>query len=178
MSLLAVRSLGNRAIGRLLGPLGGTQRSMLHSSRVIGEAPKITTDPHVAAAERIAANKSSERMQVAEALGQVDYTIRLQNIALATALAGFVTGVFWYSVSAVGGNVKGGSGADAGALRELEEAAAEARILRAENLREEEQLKGLLSGDAEDELDEDDFPRKPAKGKPLWKRIVFFWRRE
>ena len=177
MSLLAVRSHGSRAIGRLLGPLGGTQRSLLHSSRVIREGPKTSTDPHVLAAERIAVNKSSERMQAAEAMGQVDYTIRLQNVAMASALFGFVTWVWWYSVTAVGGNVKGGDGVDAGALVELEEAAAEARIIRAEKMREDEQLIGLLKGDEEEDEFDEVIPKK-TKGKPLWKRVVFFWRRD
>ena len=138
-------------------------------------------DPHADAAARIAGNKSSERLQAEEALGQLDPTVRIQNVALATILFGFATGVWWYSATAVGGGGESGSGSEMGALKELEDAAAEARLIRAEKQVEDERMRDLLDGDDENEHDfddEDEFNKsnQQPKTRPLWRRVIFFWK--
>jgi hypothetical protein len=135
-----------------------------------------STDPHEAAAARVANNSSSERLQAAEALGRVDRGVRLQNVALATALAGFVTGVWWYSATAVGGGSEIEGEGNAG-LQELEEAADEARQIRVEKENEEDRIKNLLEGGDEEE-EYDDLDKPTSRRRPLWKRVVFFWKKE
>mmetsp|Transcript_22386 Transcript_22386/g.32066 ORF Transcript_22386/g.32066 Transcript_22386/m.32066 type:complete len:187 (+) Transcript_22386:119-679(+) len=167
-------------MSRLKTTFGGRLDSReLHASRIIREETrKISSDPHQESAERILENNSSERMQAAEAFKDVTRTVRLQNAALATILVGFVTGVYWYSIQAVGGDIKSGDGKESGAMQYLEEAASEAKMMRDDKLRQEKHLEGLLRDDDEDdELDlvKETVVDKPTKPKRNW---LFFWRRE
>jgi hypothetical protein len=139
------------------------------------------SDPHDASARRIAANDSSERMQAAEAFRDVSVKVRLQNLALATALTGFVTGVYLYSIQAVGGNIKNGDAQESGALQYLELAAAEGRKLRDEKLRQERYIEGLLNDEDESECTEQSAEEEQKGEKVLprnKKNLFFFWKRE
>lgn len=132
-------------------------------------------------------SSSGGRISGTEALESVSPRIKLQNVALATMLVGFVTGVWWYSMNAVGR-------ADEISLElEANEARERALIRNAQ----EEQNKDLanlemgVSGEedvditvavaapdeiASQEEDENQALLKQSE-RPLWKRVVFFWRK-
>jgi hypothetical protein len=82
-------------------------------------------------------------MQSAEIFQEVSVKVRLQNLALAMALIGFVTGVYLYSIKAVKGNMKNGDVQKSGALQYLELAAAVGRKLYDEQLWQERYVDGL-----------------------------------
>jgi|NOAtaT_6_FD_contig_123_61200_length_1439_multi_22_in_2_out_0_2 hypothetical protein len=158
-------------------PIAGHR--IIHVSRVL-LGPDRVSDPHDDSARRIAANDSSERMQAAEAFREVSVKVRLQNLALAAALTGFVTGVYLYSIQAVGGNIKNGDEQESGALQYLELAAAEGRKLRDEKLRQERHIEGLLNDEDENDDVEQGMDEKEEKRGPLTKKknLFYFWKRE
>jgi hypothetical protein len=82
-------------------------------------------------------------MQSAEIFQEVSVKVRLQNLALAMALTGFVTGVYLYSIKAVKRNMKNGDVQKSGALQYLELAAAVGRKLYDEQLWQERYVDGL-----------------------------------
>lgn len=151
---------------------------IIHVSRAILSSNQVS-DPHDASARRIAANDSSVRMQAAEALQEVSGKVRLQNWALAGALTGFVTGVYLYSIQAVGGNIKNGDGEESGALQYLEQAAAEGRKLRDDKLRQERHIEGLLNDEDENEDIDQSIDAKEEKETSSTKKrnLLYFWKR-
>jgi hypothetical protein len=150
-------------------------RQIIHVSRVILESNRLS-DPHHVSAGRIAANDSSERMQAAEAFKDVSVKVRLQNAALATALTGFVAGVYLYSIQAVGGDIKNGDGEESGALQYLEVAAAEAKRMRDEKLRQERHLEGILSDDEESDEDDTSIEAETKDPSKVKRSRFFFWK--
>lgn len=140
-------------------------------------------DPHEMADRFV--KDSSGRISGTEALESVPTSVKLRNVALATTLVGFVTGVWWYSMNAVGR-------ADEVSFELEAEEARERALLQAAKDDEHANLANLEMGvvAGEDEMvvavaapdevafGEEDKNRalmKPSD-KPLWKRVVFFWR--
>lgn len=155
-------------------------------SFVAGPTPKPSEDPH-AMAERFVKNSSKDRPSGQESLESVPFQTKLQNYGLAVTLVGFVTGVWWYSMNAVGR-------ADEVSFEQM---AQEARTVRdVKRLQEDEIISDIGSIDqvndggdgiimvavaAPDEIasEEEDANRPPVLAKsdrPLWKRVLLFWK--
>lgn len=173
-SLTACRTLQNRTRQTALV---STQRRLLSSSNA---------DPHAAAGERI--KQSHGRIQGSEALQDVPNSIKMQNYAMATGLAAFVTWVWWYSMQAVG--QADGNAFEAEAL-EAREAANRTSISQQEaqelanldmGVSDQQDMEGVtVAVAAEDAVatkEEQDQQRGVQKSdRPLWKKIVFFWKK-
>ena len=161
-------------------------------------------DAHQLAEERIMASPNT-RIAGTEAIQALTPQQRMRNVGLATSLVGFVVGVWWYSMQAVGR-----AEANEMSLRaEAEEArgAAERELMQqreAEELAELEVTMANLAGGelidvkdaditvavaapdaiAREEEERNLAARRRAAGssdgsaRPLWKKVVFFWRRE
>lgn len=148
---------------------------------------RASEDPHQMADRFV--KDSSGRISGTEALESVPTSVKLRNAALATTLVGFVTGVWWYSMNAVGR-------ADEISFELEAEEARERALIQASKEQEHADLANLemgvagssSSGEEEMELavaapdeiasEEEDKNRALMKSnkKPLWKRVVFFWR--
>lgn len=156
-------------------------------------------DPHVLAQQMIK-NSSDARPQATEALASMTPEQKMRNYATAAGLVAFVTGVWWYSMQAVGRSD--------GGFEELQAEADEARALaetkslseiEAEKLIEIDVTMSNLETEDGEDIGEgvfvavaapDDIAREEealnlaakdkggASGRPLWKKVVFFWRRE
>lgn len=143
-------------------------------------------DPHEMA-DRFVKNSTGSRISGEEALESVPTSVKLRNAALATTLVGFVTGVWWYSMNAVGR-------ADEVSFELEAEEARERALLRAANDAKNENLADLEMGAdqygdeemvvavaAPDDIASEEEAKnralmKTSGSKPLWKRVVFFWR--
>jgi len=151
-------------------------------------------DPHEIAS-RMVRDAPDSRIAGTLALNSLSTEAKLRNYATAVVLAGFCTSVWWYSIQAVGKSEGG-----------IEELMAEANDAKEGRESREisdgkmEELAGLdvtmsqMSGDmegvevavaAEAEIAqmEEDMNNAANQGagnvkKPLWKKIVFFWRRD
>mmetsp|Transcript_11128 Transcript_11128/g.16234 ORF Transcript_11128/g.16234 Transcript_11128/m.16234 type:complete len:212 (-) Transcript_11128:129-764(-) len=153
------------------------------------EQSLMSKDPHQLASERVRKAPDS-RIPGTEALESITPEQKMKNYATALGLVTFCTGVWYYSIKSVG-KAEGG-------IDELRAEAQEARDVMdrksAENKNAEElaQLDVTMSemGDDADGVIVDvaaqgegesntvgGAGRKKA-GRPLWKKIVFFWKRE
>jgi len=185
---------------------GLRKNQAVDSDRSAG-APKKWTgdsqDAHKMAQDRIMAS-SDIRIPGTEAIASLTPEQRIRNFAMALTLVGFATGIWWYSIQAVG---KSETGVDQ--LRaEAQEARGEAER-KSSQQREAEELAELEVTMANLEQSEggelidagaditvavaapDAIAREEEElnlaarnkagggsGKPLWKKIVFFWRKE
>ena len=152
------------------------------------DAPRMKSpseDPHQMADRFV--RDSEGRMSGTEALESVPMKVKLRNLALATTLVGFVTGVWWYSMNAVGR-------ADEVSFELEAEEARERALLRNAKEQQQENLVDMEMGvaDQEDEVDmtvavaapDEIASEEEAKNRallkksdrPLWKRVIFFWR--
>ena len=178
-----------------------------------------TADPHAIANEMVFSATTSEgRTAGTEAIASITKEQKLSNYAMASGLLAFVSYIFYYSLSSVGGseNAKqlflgddskeGETGTTPGFEEFLKEAH-EGRTAEERRLEEERVAKGearelaelentaaarLKAEGVEDEIvasaneeEEKEMARaagfeegQVVKKRPLWKRVVFFWRRE
>lgn len=178
-----------------------------------------TADPHAIANEMVFSAVTSEgRTAGTEAIASITKEQKLSNYAMASGLLAFVSYIFYYSLSSVGGseNVKqlflgddgkeGETGTTPGFDEFLKEAH-EGRTAEERRLEEERVAKGearelaelenttaarLKAEGVEDEIvasaneeEEKEMARAAgfeqgheAKKRPLWKKVIFFWRRE
>jgi hypothetical protein len=150
-------------------------------------------DPHQVSDSMIRNARTDIRISGTEALNDIHPETHYKNYAMALSLMGFVTGVWYYSISSVG-KAEGG-------MEELmadAELAKKDRVLKSQSERSAEELAQLdvtmseFDGDddivvavaADDEIAqrEEDLNmsagKKAKSGKPLWKKVVFFWRRD
>jgi len=159
-----------------------------------GNTTKPELDPHEIASNMVR-DASDSRIAGTEALASLSQEAKLRNYGTALVLAGFCTSVWWYSIQSVG-RAEGG-------IEDLQAEANEAREGRAEREISEgkmEELAGLdvtmnqMSGDMEGvevavaaeaeiaQMEEDLNSVTNGRGgeskRPLWKKIVFFWRRD
>lgn len=175
-----LRTYALRPQRRLVAMRSTMQRSFAVNSR---NSPKPNEDPHVMA-ERLVKNSADSRPSGQESLEAVPFQTKLQNYALASVLLGFVTGVWWYSANVVG------RAADDDVI--FIEEAREARDTRELKKREEEFISDMGAVDQESEnvtlavaapddiaSEEEDLNREvlPKSDRPLWKRIIFFWKK-
>jgi len=165
-------------------------------------------DPHAMAAELIQKSPSSQRIPGTESLALLSPKQKMQNYVTAAALIAFVTSVWYYSMTAVGKASQGEDGLDdleAEAMdarddadvrdKERKEAEKLVQLERAVVELEEEEsggelvsvedvgelLQGVSSGDHPSEAEVfggEVVEKKVDGGRPLWKKIVFFWRRQ
>jgi len=180
-------------------------------------------DPHAIANEMVFSATTIEgRTSGTEAIASITKEQKLSNYAMASGLLAFVSYIFYYSLSSVGGeeNAKqfflgdgGGEGKDGEAkvnpgFEEFLKEANEGRSEEERKLEDERVARGearelaelehttaarLKAEGVEDEIvasanedEEREMARaagfedsgKEAKKRPLWKKVVFFWRRE
>lgn len=158
-------------------------------------------DPQQMASEFI--HFSAARKQGSESVQELTQTQKLQNYGLALSLVGFVTWVWYYSMTSVG-RAEGG-------MEQLLSEAQDARDAKERKSIAEREVEELVNAEMSlgslDSADEamggkglvvavaapDDIARKEEErnlevaasrnkgaqgGRPLWKKVVFFWRRE
>lgn len=152
-------------------------------------------DPHQAASQRItnADTSISSRIDGVDALQQITPQQKMQNYGLALLLMGFCGSVYSYSISSVGKAEV--------SIEDLKEEAKFAEDKKAAEARAQEMQQDLAQVDvtlANTDTDDEDgmivavaAPEEIAemeeqaqlagkgegKKKPLWKKIVFFWRK-
>mmetsp|Transcript_3335 Transcript_3335/g.4895 ORF Transcript_3335/g.4895 Transcript_3335/m.4895 type:complete len:229 (+) Transcript_3335:104-790(+) len=162
-------------------------------------------DPHEMAAELIARNAEG-RVPGTVSIQYLSTEQKMKNFALAGTLMGFCTFVWWYSMNAVGNADKTSSGQDneesdpLGTLRAEAQEARERKLLKKSVTEEEaEELAQLDMGMSEKDLLGDDVTlavaapddvaqheedrnkaamNKKGSSRPLWKKIVLFWKKE
>ncbi len=170
-----------------------------NSSKVLArETPKAPpssrsrpTDPEQLASDMVR-RASDSRISGSEALESITPEQKMRNYVTALGLLTFCTGVWYYSIQSVG-KAEGG-------MEELREEAQEAmdaldrKNMEEKNAEELAQLDVTLAsnyGDGDDdvivavaapdeiaEMEENAITGKKNSGRPLWKKVVFFWRRD
>jgi hypothetical protein len=151
-------------------------------------------DPHQIASDMVN-NAPDSRISGTEALASMTPEQRMRNYVTALGLVSFSIGVWYYSIQSVGR-------ADGG-VDELRAEAQEAKTVRERKSAEEQNSKELAQIDVTmsqygDEAEDlvvavaapDDIAQKEeaaligesgtnsSSRRPLWKRVVFFWRRD
>jgi hypothetical protein len=147
-----------------------------------GPTFKPSEDPHAMAERFVKMSSPHDRPSGQESLESVPFQTKLQNYGLAVTLVGFVTGVWWYSMNAVGR-------AD---QVSFEHEAQEAREVREVKRLQDDLISDIGSvdqtGDGEiivavaapDDIasEEEDENRGvlPKSDRPMWKRVILFWK--
>lgn len=163
--------------------------SQQQQTRMLSSTKKPSEDPHQMAARFVKKSSDTTRISGQEALESVPFQVKARNYAMAATLVGFVTGVWWYSMNAVGR-------ADEVSFELEAEEARERALLRKAKEEEQGNLADLEMGavDSQDEevditvavaapdeiaFEEEAQNRALLKqsDRPLWKRVVFFWRK-
>jgi len=181
-----------------------SRRTMSSSSKEPPKRPSLPSepiekmDPHAMASELIERN-AADRVPGTVAIQYLSTEQKMKNFALAGVLMGFCTWVWWYSMNAVGRADKTtDDGSDP--LETLRAEAQEAKNRKKKSVSEEEaeelaQLdigvneKDLLGDDvtlavaapddvAQQEEDRNKAALKKGSSRPLWKKIVLFWKKE
>jgi hypothetical protein len=162
-------------------------------------------DPHQVSDTMIRSAQTEIRTSGTEAINtQITPETHVKNYVMALSLVGFVTGVWYYSIQSVGQSGSS-SGDNNGMVEELikdAEMARKEKKMREGRERSVEELAQLditgseydNSSEEDDELivavaadddtatREEDLNMKKMKsgsgGKPLWKKVVFFWKRD
>jgi len=147
-------------------------------------------DPHQLADEMVRNAPDITRISGTEALQSITAEQKMKNYGMAVGLASFCVGVWYYSILAVG--------KPEGGIDELRAEAQEALVgrdrMRAEEKNAEElaQLDVTLSSYGDDDMivavaAPDDIAQqeeeamaggKKKSGRPLWKKVVLFWKKE
>mmetsp|Transcript_25243 Transcript_25243/g.52124 ORF Transcript_25243/g.52124 Transcript_25243/m.52124 type:complete len:273 (+) Transcript_25243:115-933(+) len=194
------------------------------SSASEAQPPKQPTDPHSIANEMIFSAKSDARTPGTEAIASLTREQKISNYAMASGLLAFVSYVFYYSLSSVGGgeNAKkvilgtdkdGKEGSVNPGFEEFLKEANEGRDEEEKRLAAEKRARGevrelveleetttarlkaegvedvIVAASANEEeeramaqaagfTDDSNNSGEIKKGRPLWKKLVFFWRRE
>ncbi len=135
-------------------------------------------DPHQLASDMVK-NASDSRISGTEALSALTPQQKMRNYSTALGLVAFCTGVWYYSISAVGQ-------ADGG-IDELRSEAQEARDNLGKKSVEEMNAEELASlDDTADEIAQQEEEliitgnsgnEKKAK-RPMWKKVLLFWKKE
>ncbi len=217
----AVKGAGLRRIRSNTAPSSQKRSSAPKQTSASSEPGKYTNaDPHAIANEMVFSATTIEgRTAGTEAIASITKEQKLSNYAMASGLLAFVSYIFYYSLSSVGGeeNAKqflmgdgneGKEGVNPGFEEFLKEAN-EGRSEEERKLEDERVARGearelaelehttaarLKAEGVEDEIvasaneDEEREMARAAgfeessgtevKKRPLWKKVVFFWRRE
>jgi len=160
------------------------------------EAPKAParsrpTDPEQLASDMVKRAPDS-RISGSEALESITPEQKMRNYATALGLVGFCTGIWYYSIQAVGKPEGGMDDLRAEAKDAMD--ALDRKNLEEKNAEELAQLDVTMAsnyGDGNDdivvavaapdeiaELAEKAVTGERKAGRPLWKKVVFFWRKE
>ena len=219
----AVKGSGLRRIRSNTTPTSQKRSATQQHQKQTADPGKYTNaDPHAVANEMVFSATTIEgRTSGTEAIASISNEQKLSNYAMASGLLAFVSYIFYYSLSSVGGeeNAKqfflgdGGEGKDGEAkvnpgFEEFLKEANEGRSEEERKLEDERVARGearelaelehttaarLKAEGVEDEIvasanedEEREMARaagfedsgKEAKKRPLWKKVVFFWRRE
>lgn len=160
-------------------------------------------DPHQVSDTMIRSAQTEIRTSGTEAINtQITPETHVKNYVMALSLVGFVTGVWYYSIQSVGQSGNNASGEN-GMMEELikdAEMAREEKKLREGRERSVEELAQLdVTGSEYDSSDDDELivavaadddiatreealnmrkMKSGSGGKPLWKKVVFFWKRD
>lgn len=149
-------------------------------------------DPHQVSDSMIRSSKTEIRISGTEAINDIPPETHMKNYALALGLLGFVGSVWYYSIQAVG--------KPEGGMEELmadAESAKQEKLVKSHGERSAEELAQLdvtmsemdsddlvvaVAADDEVAQREEDLNmaagKKGKTGRPLWKKVVFFWKRE
>ncbi|GFH52978.1 hypothetical protein CTEN210_09454 [Chaetoceros tenuissimus] len=182
VSRISARCITSNVSKRTMRPLHKSSKSMSK------ETPK---DPHQIASDMVKAAPDS-RISGIEALESITPEQKMRNFLTAFGLVSFSVGVWYYSIQSVG-KAEGG-------MEELRAEAQEARDVRDRKIEEEKNAQDLAQidvtmsqygDDADDmvvavaapdaiaQMEEDAVKAgKTSSGRPLWKKVVFFWRKE
>lgn len=154
-------------------------------------------DPQQLASEFV--QFSAARKQGSESIQELTQTQKLQNYGLALSLVGFVVGVWYYSMTSVGRSEGGMEQllSEAEGARDAKEKKSVAEKEVGELLKAEMSLGSLDASDeamggkglvvavaAPDDIarfEEErnlDVTGNKKGGRPLWKKVVFFWKKE
>lgn len=157
-----------------------------------------STDPHSIANELVSDSNSASRTPGTESVATLTPEQRMSNFVMAGGLLAFVSYVFYYSLASVGGDNKAKalifgedkSGGNNTNFEDFMKEASEGRTLGEKKAMEQMKARGdarELIG-LEDSVEEESEMAKVAFAdgessgdvtrRPLWKRVVFFWRRE
>jgi len=174
-----------------------TNKSPTTNKEAVASYSNPSLDPHQVSDSMIRNSPTDIRVPGTEALNSVTMNKKIKNYVLAMTLVGFCTGVWYYSIQSVG--------RPEGGMEELLADAADAKkdqLSKSESERSAEELAQLdvtmsqLDGEgvdgedlfvavaADDEVAqrEEDLNmiagKKGKSGRPLWKKIVFFWKKE
>lgn len=160
----------------------------------VGSYSNPNMDPHQVSDSMIRNSRTEIRTSGTEVINnEIPPETHMKNYALALGLVGFVSGVWYYSIQAVG---NAGGGMDA--LMADAESAKQEKLIKSHGERSVEELAQLdvtmsemedsddlvVAVAADDEIaqKEEDLNmaagKKGKTGRPLWKKIVFFWKRE
>ena len=165
------------------------------------------TDPHQLANEMVNSAMEAAagtRTPGIESIASLTREQKLSNFAMATGLFGFVSYIFYYSLASVGGvdNAKAllfgtdktETEQNEMGFQEFLKEANEGRTLEEQRLRADQEAKGevrelvVLESNEDEEVEmartagfievEEVVGKDMKTGRPLWKRVVFFWRKE
>lgn len=218
-----VKGSGLRRIRNTSTPTSQKRTQQKQTSSSSEPAKFTAVDPHAIANEMVFSASTIEgRTAGTEAIASITKEQKLSNYAMASGLLGFVSYIFYYSLSSVGGeeNAKqffmgdASEGTDGEAkvnpgFEEFLKEANEGRSEEERKLEDERVARGearelaelehttaarLKAEGVEDEIvasanedEEREMARaagfeeesgKEVKKRPLWKKVVFFWRRE
>ncbi len=160
-------------------------------------------DPHQVSDSMIRSAETEIRTSGTEAINtQITPETHVKNYVMALSLVGFVTGVWYYSIQSVGQSGSSANGEN-GMMEELikdAEMAREEKKLREGRGKTVEELAQLdVTGSEYDSSDDDELivavaadddiatreedlnmkkMKSGSSGKPLWKKVVFFWKRD
>jgi len=144
---------------------------------------RMENDPDLMAIKMVQ-NSTDSRISGTDALSAIAPAQKMKNYGTALVLFGFCTGVYLYSIQSVG--------RPEGGLDELREEAEEARNKLEMKRAAEKETEEMMELDTDDFEDvavaapddiaqkEEDLLNAGSKStrRPLWKRVVFFWRRD
>jgi len=221
----AVKGSGLRRIRSNTAPTSQKRPSATTQQQPSSEPATYTTaDPHAIANEMVFSATTTEgRTSGTEAIASITKEQKMSNYAMASGLLAFVSYIFYYSLSSVGGSENAkqfflgddsvGKDGEAKTNPGFDEFLKEANQGRSEELRKQEEDR-IARGEARElaELEHTTAARLKAEGvedeivasaneeeeremaraagfeepngdrettkRPLWKKIVFFWRRE
>mmetsp|Transcript_10288 Transcript_10288/g.15426 ORF Transcript_10288/g.15426 Transcript_10288/m.15426 type:complete len:204 (-) Transcript_10288:512-1123(-) len=153
--------------------------------------PDMTKDPHQLAADRVR-DASDSRISGTEALSALTPEQKIRNYATALGLISFSVGIWYYSIQAVGKS-DGGMDALQAEAQEAKDARERksAQEMNAQDLAQIDVTMAQYGDDADDMVvaiaapdaiaqqeEEALAGGKKKGGKPLWKKVVFFWKKE
>lgn len=139
-------------------------------------------DPHQVASDMVrdapdARSFDGQRISGTEALQSITPEQKMRNYVTAFGLVAFCTGVWYYSIQSVG-KADGGFDALQAEAQEARDinARKNAETIDAQDLAELDATVETMDSDGAAIMGEQSTNASNKNRKPLWKRVVFFWR--